>query len=266
VPHRSCRPPYAPVMTDPRIAPVEDNLLAFWAQAARSPMFRRAPADDVIAVHCDVAFPMFNAAIAASFADAAKRRTHEVVDSFMEIGLPWLWWLTPSHTSPEIEAVLQERGLVREEVPGMYRELAGRPEVPMPAGVEVRRTDDLDAFLDVMILGYGLPALVTEPMGVVMRELPEALNVLATLDGRPVASGTAYLSGPTAGVYNIAVLEEDRGRGIGYAVTATLLDLAADAGARHAVLHSSADGFGVYERLGFVEVCETPQYLWLPEE
>lgn len=251
-------------MTDPRVAPVEDNLLAFWATCATSPLFRREPADDLIGLHSDIDYPMFNAVAGARFGDAAERRTHEVVDTFVAAGRPWMWWLTPSSTSPALEGVLEERGLLRNPCPGMYLDLDGRVTTPTLPGVEIRPTDDMATYLDVLVRGFGMPSIVAEPMGLVIGLFPDAINVLAHLDGRAVGCGTAYLTGPTAGVYNIAVLEEVRGRGIGYAVTATLLDLAAEAGAEHAILHSSEDGLPVYERLGFVEVCQVPQYLWLP--
>jgi GNAT superfamily N-acetyltransferase len=93
-----------------------------------------------------------------------------------------------------------------------------------------------------------------------------AIQVSAWLDGQPVATGTVWRSGSTAGLYNIATLDRLRGRGIGYAVTATLMELARQRGCDRAVLHSSPDGLPVYERLGFVEVCEVPQYLWMPSE
>ena len=57
-----------------------------------------------------------------------------------------------------------------------------------------------------------------------------------------------------------------RGRGLGYAVTATLMNLAHERGCTHAVLHASEPGRPVYERLGFVEVCRVPQFVWAPTE
>jgi ribosomal protein S18 acetylase RimI-like enzyme len=253
-------------MEDPRVRPVEDNLLAFWTSLSAAPMFRREPVDDVTAVHSEIAFPMFNAATGARFGDDAERRTHEVVDSFVAAGLPWMWWLTPSTTSPTLEAVLEARGLEREPVPGMHCSLDDRPDGSAPAGVEIRQTGELQTYLDVLVPAYGMPSFLTEPMGQVMRRFPEVINVVATLDGSPVATGTAYLTGSTAGIYNVAVLEHARGRGIGFAVTATVMNLAADAGADHAILHSTDIGQPVYERLGFVEVCQVPQYFWMPPE
>jgi GNAT superfamily N-acetyltransferase len=251
-------------MTDPHIAAVEDNLLAFYAAAAQVPMLHRLPVDDVDAVHSDIAFPMFNAATNARFGEAAVRRTNEVVDFFVAAGLPWLWWLTPSTTSPELEATLEARGLQREEIPGMYADLTAPLDTRPVEGLVIERTDDTEALVDTMVAGFEMPDFVRAPMMELMTCFPEAINVIASLSGHPVAAGTAYLTGPTAGLYNIATLEDARGRGVGYAVTLALMDLARDAGAEHAILHASASGRPVYEKAGFVEVCQVPQYLWMP--
>lgn len=251
-------------MNDPRIAPVEENLFAFFERTAASSVLRRDPDPDVIAVHSDVAFPPFNAVARAQFGDDASTRAREVAARYIEAGLPWVWWLTPSTTSPELEATLTELGLVREPTPGMYRDLGAPAYTAPPPGVEVTTTGDVDDFVDLLLRAFEMPDWVSEPMAAVMRVFPDAINAVASLDGRPVACGTAYVTGPTVGIYNIASLPEARGRGAGYAVTAGLLDLASDAGAEHAILHSTEAGFPLYRRLGFVEVCQTPLYLWTP--
>lgn len=253
-------------MTDPRIAAVEDNLLTFFAAAGGTGVLRRDQGDDVVALRSAVPFPMFNAVTGARFATDDPGRAGDVADSYIAAGLPWMWWLTPSTTSEALEAVLDARGLVREDVPGMHVELAAPPVAPTVAGLTLGASDDVAVFVDVMLAGFDMPDLVREPMTAIMGHFPEAINVLAHLDGRPVGCGTAYLTGATAGLYNIATLEEARGRGIGYAVTATLMDLGRRAGADQAILHATEAGRPVYERAGFVEVCQVPQYLWLPPE
>ena len=94
------------------------------------------------------------------------------------------------------------------------------------------------------------------------------LHVLATLDDEPVACGSGFLSGPglaTLGIYNIATLQarspsrdrSSRDRG-------THASRARARGCTDAVLMASAMGRPTYDRLGFVEVCQTPQYVWMP--
>ena len=92
------------------------------------------------------------------------------------------------------------------------------------------------------------------------------VHLLAWDDDVPVGCGTVFLHDGTAGIYNIAVPEQHRGRGIGYAVTAALMNVGVAAGCTNAVLHASEMGRPMYERLGFEEVCETPHWFWMPPE
>ena len=92
------------------------------------------------------------------------------------------------------------------------------------------------------------------------------VHLLAWDDDVPVGCGTVFFHDGTAGIDNIAVLERYRGRGIGYAVTAALMDLGVAAGCTNAVLNASEMGRPTYERLGFEEVCLTPQWIWMPPE
>ena len=83
---------------------------------------------------------------------------------------------------------------------------------------------------------------------------------IATLHGEPVAAASLFEGAGVAGVYNVATVPEARGRGIGRAVTATVLAEAVARGHRLAVLGSSDLGFPVYRRLGFTEVSRLRSY------
>jgi GNAT superfamily N-acetyltransferase len=117
-----------------------------------------------------------------------------------------------------------------------------------------------------MCEGFGFSAEFEAPIRRLLEGFdPDLLvNVLATLDGEPVACGSLWITGETAGVYNVAVLDEARHRGVGYAVTSALLDEARARGCTESVLQATGLGQPVYERLGYVEVCRVPQYVWLP--
>jgi len=49
-------------------------------------------------------------------------------------------------------------------------------------------------------------------------------------------------------------------------MTAALMNVGVEAGCTHAILHATELGRPVYERLGFEEVCQTPQWVWMPPE
>jgi ribosomal protein S18 acetylase RimI-like enzyme len=80
-----------------------------------------------------------------------------------------------------------------------------------------------------------------------------------------VGTGTLVEVEGTAGLYNIATSASARRRGVGRAVTLSLIQLARDRGHRHAVLESSEMGLDLYESLGFRTVCEVQQWLGTPE-
>ena len=255
-------------MEDPRGGPVEDNLDAFLESVIRSGAFETGTDPDVWNYWCDVPFPLFNAIGAARFArGTVERRAQEVVKPYLERGLPFMWWATPSGHAEELGPVLTELGLAGDPVPGMYRELGGAVDPNVPSGVTLEEVGG-DELIPTMVAGFGMPEMVCEPLGRFVAALPpeQVGHLLARLDGRPVACGSLWLTGRTAGLYNIATLDEARGRGIGYAVTAALANLGVDRGATHAILHASQTGRPLYERLGFEQVCITPQYIWIPPD
>ena len=248
---------------------IEDNLIAQFAMVASSGIVTRLPDDDVVAYTSDVPFPLFNAICGARFAPGTgRRRTGEVVDHFVSRGLPFLWWATPSNLTPEMDVELRARGLEASPEPGMHMPLDVDVDPRSGPGVEISLSEPTTELVTVMIAGFGFPDLVAAPLGGAFGAFgPDvAFHVFARLDGEAVGAGSVFVTGTTAGIYNIATVAPARRRGIGYAVTATLMNLARARGCTEAVLMASRLGRPTYERIGFVEVCQTPQYLWIPSD
>lgn len=263
--------PNVAVVTDPRIAPVEDNLESFFRAVASEPEFTVADEPDVLAFSSAYPFPLMNALCGARFAPGTvERRAREVVAPFLQRGLPFMWWTTPSGHADELGPVLTDLGMHGSPTPGMHADLADRVDPSPGEGVVVRVVDgdEVAESLEVMLQGFEIPEPVREAFRR-MDRLPSAeqfVAVTAWLDGEPVGCGTAWMTGETAGLYNITALEHARRRGIGYAVTATLMNAALDRGARQVILHASEEGYPLYRRLGFETVCQVPQFVWMPAD
>jgi GNAT superfamily N-acetyltransferase len=255
-------------MTDPRSVPVGANLEAFIASVVDTPILRRAGIRDALVYTSDIAFPLFNLVAGADFHPGREEeRTADLADLMTAHGLPWLWWETPGH-QPHVPT-LEARGLHREDIPGMYVELDGRVDPRSDVRMDPVDEGGLATYLDVFMEGFAMPEFVREPMGGLFLSCldPELfVHLVAWEDGQPVACGTVFLDAGTAGVYNIAVPERHRGRGLGYAITAALINVGVDAGCTSSVLHASEMGRPVYEKLGYEEVCQTPQWIWMPPE
>ncbi len=251
-------------MSDPRIRAVEENLLIQGRHAATCELFEQDPADDVLAFWSDVAFPSFNFIMGARFDDAA--RVEALVDAYLARGLPCLWWVTPSFAPPGVHETLLGRGFEIEEMHGMHRALVSPIEYDVLPGVTI---DDVqpEEMLPTLISGFGMPAWLVDPLKVAMGVFSTDNgyhHLLASLDGEPVATGDLYITGDIGGIYNVTTIDSARGRGIGTAMTATLMELARQHGCTDVILHATEAGLPIYEKLGFETVCAVPQYVWMP--
>lgn len=256
---------------DLRLAPVEQNLFDFFADAGPS-IFDTHAEPDVFWYTSDVDFPLFNGALDARFrVGDAVRRTHQVLDLLMDHGRPFMWWLTPSTRAPEIEAALLERGLVAEGPNiGMYVDLTGHPALgePLPAGVTVAPVapDEMDDMALAVLDGFGMPRDLLAPVRRFLSAegsgTTRTFNLVAKVDGETVGGGSLVAVGGTAGLYNIAVREHARCRGVGRAITLSLMRLGVEQGCHESILHATPMGLPVYTRLGFSPVGEIVQYVW----
>lgn len=193
--------------------------------------------------------------------DRTEARVQEVMRRYADAGLPATWWLDPHSTPHDLGTRLLGLGMTTEAVPAMRIELEDLPATDLPAGVTLSWARDEDEVMAAMLLvavGFGLPTELAEEVAQFLaatgRPETPALTVVASLDGRPVAAAQGIHLGQSVVIYNVATLQEARGRGIGAAVTTAVLRDAASTGARFGVLESSELGHAVYQRVGFRDV------------
>jgi ribosomal protein S18 acetylase RimI-like enzyme len=71
------------------------------------------------------------------------------------------------------------------------------------------------------------------------------------LSGQPVAAAEAYVADTAGGIYGVATLASHRRRGFGAAITSAAVADVFRSGRPLVTLQASADGLGIYSRLGF---------------
>lgn len=257
-------------MDDPRAAPVEDNLAAFYRVVATAPGLSRVDLGAVTTFTSGLPHPLLNGVVARRRFEPGteQERLDEALAPLEEARIPYLWWCGPSVWSEALDQALAARGVQAELLPGMHHDLGHVPVAPLPSDAELRVGDrcPLDEFTRVMVAGFGLPEELVDTFTAVLAHFdPDRLvNVVATLDGAPVGCGSLWLTGATAGLYNIATVVPARGRGVGHAVTAALMAIGRERGCRESVLVASELGEPVYRRLGFERVCSIHEYAWSP--
>lgn len=205
----------------------------------------------------------FNGVLRATLAPG---RADDVIDAVSATiasrGSPWSWYVGPASLPLDLPDRLGARGFrVLETLPGMAAPLDPLP--PLDAGLryeQVREEPSLEAFGTLLGLAFDLPTPVVEPF-LRMLDLggrapsPEIRNYIALDEGEPVACGSLVLAAGVAGFYNIGVLPDRQGRGVGTALTSALMAEARASGAETAVLWSSVAGLRCYRALGFEERC-----------
>jgi ribosomal protein S18 acetylase RimI-like enzyme len=209
--------------------------------------------------------------LAEASADATIERTRQLLTA---AAVPGTWSVGPLATPADLGERLEQAGFVREFDLLMMAADIGDMDLDLerPPDLRVRRVDADEAhreWLHVMEGGFGMPSGHTATIDATARAVgfdsdAPWVRFVAAADGMPVASSGLMLFGGVAGIYNVATLPEARRRGFGEAMTLAAVRYGRDRGYRVAILGASDMGRGIYERMGFREVCVMGQYVYGP--
>jgi ribosomal protein S18 acetylase RimI-like enzyme len=195
-------------------------------------------------------------------------RVAQIEAAYRSLGLYPEWWVTMGSRPMGLRVHFAGLGLsVGEDDQGMAIDLDPWPEAVSRATsahpadlavLEVATAADLADWIDVKCQSYGFrdPArAATYAVLYDTRAAPRAgrTQLLARLGTRAVAIASLFEVDGLAWVTNIGTVPTARGRGIGKAVTAASLAIAAERGHRRAWLAASSMGASLYRRLGFVD-------------
>jgi hypothetical protein len=193
----------------------------------------------------------------------------EQVHALTGPGKKCVWWMSPSVTPSDLPQRLLEHGLTppADGVP-LVKALALVDEpAEAPVGIEVRRVETYEDFIgarDVQWDAFTTPEDRRKQQRPHMRaefeesmELGLPVSFLATLDGKPAATGMAVPS--DRGVFLIAgsTATWARGRGLYRALVRARWDYAVERGTPALVTQSVPDtSYPILKKLGFVDVCD----------
>lgn len=149
--------------------------------------------------------------------------------------------------------------LTSEPTPGMTCALpASAPAAPPSLAVrEVCAADELVGFREAAFRGFGFPVAAAHIfLGERLLGLPHVRLFAGSVGDAVVSTSLLVATGPVAGIYFVATLEEHRGRGYGEALTWTAMAAGREHGCVVASLQASDLGRPVYERMGFEHVLD----------
>lgn len=194
------------------------------------------------------------------------------IDAIMEFfkakGLPFVWWLPPNKA-------LENKGFqFGESMKGLTLNISHRvPKVPDgPANLTIKvveKEEELHAFTQTLLEAFGIvnnSSLFEEfqTMNAATMKSGEQIHLLGYIDEVPVATATLEMTPLSASIWNCATLPAYRGKGIGTILT---FEAIVEAWLKKypeviTILMPNGLAGGVFNRLGFKEVCDLPFYVY----
>jgi GNAT superfamily N-acetyltransferase len=234
------------------------NMVATWTALTAKAGGDRVEGESLVLLSTGLPIAMFNVAFLvgtpAGGADAAADVVGAARAHSAERGLPFALYFRDA-VAPGVAAACEAAGLVEHwQPPLMVLDTIPPEDEPLPDRLVIEDVTaaTYDDYLGTLAVGFGIPVEVVAPvLGPKLLDIPGFTAMLGRVDGAPVATSAVAVTGPTAGVYNIATHPDHRRRGYGVAVTAAAARRGADAGCTHAALQASEAGEPVYRRMGY---------------
>lgn len=216
------------------------------------------------------AFQMFNAAFLNRPVPARRDLEERLACArqlFAARGLPWAFWICEDWLGRSAKRALvsscENFGmLAAAEMPGMVADSLRAPRRFMghrtPLPLEIRRAETPRTMQDFRSIGalcfHVPPAWFSEVFddSIPSRDFTCWVGYRGTF---PVATAATVVSDGVIGLYNVATMPDERGKGYAESVTRHAVAWASrQSGLTRVILQSTAQGERLYRRLGFREV------------
>jgi GNAT superfamily N-acetyltransferase len=254
------------------IKAIKANLFAWYEYQGRSRTADHRVGPPLTWVLTPIHHPFMNNVLRTdtSSADADKTITDALAYFRSKNVTSVSWWVEPESRPADLAERLVARGLTYYEgVPGMAADLlALHEEESAPTDLAIEAVADqagLSLWIETFVRSSELPASWANVMAALFGDLSFELplrHYIGLQKGKAVATSQLFLGAGVAGVYCVGTVPEARRQGIGAAMTLATLRDARALGYRVGILHSSAMGFPIYQRLGFRELCRMSKLEW----
>ena len=252
------------------------NMIEMLSYLGTSPLAERHVTDEVEWVITRVWDNTFNGVVRAQLSEAhVDQVIDEIAKRFQERDVPHLWFLNVDSRPPNLEQLLLVHGWVRLlQGVGMAIDLSAIDEpFPPPPELTVERAVDEEGVAQWINLHphYLENDQRDEPRERLYISLgldgdQPLRHYIARLGAEPVGCLSLFLGREAVGIYNVEVVPERRGQGVGTAMTRAVLEEAHRLGYQVGVLGPTPESRSMYERLGFMLHRQALPMYWYPHK
>jgi len=216
------------------------------------------------------AHPLGNVAIVSDPSDADAARA--AVEPLVARNLPSAVLFPQGVSAAAARSVVALGFADQGAMPAMAVDIDRMAATSLPPGCAWARIGEgggARGWSEAFAAGYGVPMGLArlfspEELGADMAGDAQTQYFAIVRDGRAVATSLLYLADGLAGIYCVATVPEERGKGLGAHVTAEALRAAQALGYGVGVLQSSLAGHSIYLGLGFEDLATVPMFVRMP--
>jgi len=182
----------------------------------------------------------------------------KITKHFNDLQLPYSWWVEASEEPSSLETLLEKKGFqLLGNFVVMTIDITKPLTIPKP-NAKIEFITDHATFQTWGNILSTVFQISTAALSIFLKLIKKASesgkfsNVLASKDGKGVATGSVICTEDGAYICNDCTLEEEQNKGYGKAVTYKLLEIAKNQGCtRVAVISAPSESEG-YQELGFI--------------
>lgn len=179
----------------------------------------------------------------------------KVTEHYQRQKLPFCFWSEVALETEGLSTALRNHGFM------LLGKLAGmalsfdhykKPDTPTPSNFKIRAVKekkDQDSWSHVVSEVFSIP--FPEAYGNLLHNKESVINVIGIENETPVATGTLIIENQKGNIYNIATLENFRGKGIAESILHYLINLGIKEGLDASILTSMPLAEPLYRRIGF---------------
>jgi GNAT superfamily N-acetyltransferase len=253
---------------------IEKNGVAHSVYWCHWPKMKVVEHPHAVVTESELPCPFFNNVFSA---DIPQAKVETVVDDligrFRSRNVPCFWWSGPANHDQRITGFLEERGFEKAfEAAAMALSLADLPtgQSGVAEVIEIESEGQMADWSRICTAAFGFDDALSGWWHELFTSIPfggmtQLHHFLATVDGEPVGTASAFIEDGVVGLATVGVREEHRRRGIGTVLTLTALEATRRLGCRLGVLFSSPMATSMYEAMGFHRYGTGRCYSWSPQ-